>query len=150
MPTPNKRNTKPYPDVDNSNSLQQIREVFTSVDANFSLDGYHCRASMFHGDGKCSFDTLDLEADSTNSYTLIVGGQCDIEAVNTTGPISPFIQSLTEGDILSLSNAVLITTTLSIHNTSTNPIIILAFIKASSTAPNPKQRPPPRNAWTVK
>ena len=142
VPTPNKRNTMPYPDVDNSSSLQKIREVLTSVDANFSLDSYNLRANMYRGDGKCPIDTVDLEPDCTNSYTLIVGGQCDIEAVNTTGPISPFIQSLTDGDILSLSNAVLKTTTLSIHNTSTNPIIIFTFIKASSIVPNPKDHPP--------
>ena len=98
---------------------------------------------MFRADGKCSFDSVQQEADSGNSYTLIFGGQCKIESVNTTGPIAPFTQNLGDGDILFLSNAVLKTTTLSIRNTSTNPIIILTFIKSSSIVQTPKQRPPP-------
>ena len=150
MPTLNKRNTKPYPDVDNSSSQQKIREVLTSVDANFSLDGYHCRVSMFCGDEKCFFDTVDLETDSTNSYTLIGGGQCDIEAVNTTGPISPFIQSLTDGDILSLSNAVLKTTTLPYTTPLQTLSSYLRLLKLHPLLRIQSKDHPHRNAWIVK
>ena len=143
VPMLNKRNSKHYPDVDSSGALQRIREVLTSADANFSLDDYQCRASMFHADGKCSFNSVQLEADSGNSCTLIFGGLCKIESVNTTGSIAPFTQNLGDGDILFLSNAVLKTTTLSIRNTSTNPIIILTFIKSSSIVQTPKPGPPP-------